>query len=215
MLQYFAGKQHKLPCPPPSYSFSLLLICVSPSFPSVSHSLTDFVTAAHSPPPPAFSNLVVLYFFWQPIWRWMRALAGLKKRWKLPKKVMQTKLFFFLWQAALLHLMCTTIQLSNEWRLAAWALFRSKDEWCGCDFLLVRQPPPRGARLCLYMYASVCLNRDLLLFGAVSLCLWVNAVCLLSEAIKSAPHQPGPASAGVINSGCLLSLSEDYPEACC
>lgn len=54
----------------------------------------------------------------------------------------------------------------------------------------------------------------LLLFGAVSLSLWVKAACLfIKQAVKSASYQPAPANAAVINLACLLSLTEDYPEA--
>lgn len=62
----------------------------------------------------------------------------------------------------------------------------------------------------MHVYVSLP-GRSLLLFGAVSLCLWVKAsLSFIKEAVKSAPYQPTPANAAVINSGCLLSLTEDY-----
>ena len=64
-------------------------------------------------------------------------------------------------------------------------------------------------RVCVILHGL-----GLLLFGAVSLSLWVKAACLfIEQAIKSASYQPAPANAAVINSACLLSLTEDYPEA--
>lgn len=62
---------------------------------------------------------------------------------------------------------------------------------------------------------SVCLGWLLLLFGAISPSLWVKAAFLfIKQAVKSASYQPALANAAVINSACLLSLTEDYPEAC-
>lgn len=53
----------------------------------------------------------------------------------------------------------------------------------------------------------------LLLFGTISPSLWVKAACLfIKQAVKSASYQPAPANVAVINSACLLSLTEDYPE---
>lgn len=63
----------------------------------------------------------------------------------------------------------------------------------------------------MHVYVSLP-ERSLLLFGAVSLCLWVKAsLYFIKEAVKSAPYQPTPANTAVINEcGCLLSLTEDY-----
>lgn len=56
-------------------------------------------------------------------------------------------------------------------------------------------------------------RRGLLLFGAISLSLWVKAACLfIKQAVKSASYQLALANVAVINSACLLSLTEDYPE---
>lgn len=64
------------------------------------------------------------------------------------------------------------------------------------------------------MHVCVTLPRlALLLFGAISLSLWVKAACLfIKQAVKSASYQLALANVAVINSACLLSLTEDYPE---
>lgn len=73
------------------------------------------------------------------------------------------------------------------------------------------------ATCCEVVSMRVCVSLPglgLLLFGAVSPSLWVKAACLfIRQAVKSASYQPAPANAAVINSTCLLSLTEDYPEA--
>lgn len=54
----------------------------------------------------------------------------------------------------------------------------------------------------------------LLLFRAISPSLWVKAACLfIKQAVKSASYQQTPVNAAVINSACLLSPTEDYPDA--
>lgn len=60
----------------------------------------------------------------------------------------------------------------------------------------------------------VCLNWGCSSLEPFPLFLWVKAACLfIKQAIKSASYQPAPANAAVINLACLLSLTEDYPEA--
>lgn len=51
------------------------------------------------------------------------------------------------------------------------------------------------------------------LWSHSSVSLGQGSLPFIKEAVKSAPYQPASANAAVINSGCLLSLTEDYPEA--
>lgn len=146
----------------------------------------------------------------------MRALAGLKKRWKLPRKV--TQLTFILPVKCDFHCFYCAYYRENRWKNISISastsfFFESIDKWCGCDFLLVRQQPPRAARLCLCVYVSVCLDwvccslePFLCLSGSRQL------VFFIKQAVKSASYQLALANVAVINSACLLSLTEDYPE---
>lgn len=126
----------------------------------------------------------------------MRVLAGLKRRWKPPKKVRHRKPPSFLLAdpAAASCYLLIKMRLKQQQLTCAVFLFLKSS----CDFLSERQRLPRAAaRLCHCVYVSV--SGCAALWSRLPRLSGSRQPAFITLAVKSVSYQLVPASAAVIN----------------